>query len=520
MIIQIIRDLIPWLTPPIIGAIIGYVTNDIAIRMLFRPLATVRIFGLRLPFTPGIFPKERHVLSRSIGRMVSKELITEDALRRQIRSEKTQVQLTASVSELSARLLSTTFSGLSGSLNGVISSSLEQFVRELINRFLGSRDIIYAVRDIISRAVSSISASNAGELIERWGLPSFVSERLLPLLADPSTRESLTASAAEAVGSHAGELVSDSLISALTDILMPLLDPAVDRLVEWLHSEEMERELERQGRKLVSDILEKLNLLQRFILTAGQFDRRLDEKMPEIVGDTIATVESLARDPANQRRALAIMGKAVRDWRGRAEPDGAAAAKGGAGQAVALLVDALLAELAKPDLRRKIAHAMESLLLKDGDPTMGRVLNRVLGLREEEIVDRLSTLVLDYLSRKETADLVSSEIIRFVTQFLRNNAETPVGEVLGIDSEKKGKLDSFLTGRLIALVDAKMPEILSGIDVERLVVEKIDALDVRDVERLIREVIATHLRWIDVFGAILGAVIGLFQVLLRILHLS
>jgi uncharacterized membrane protein YheB (UPF0754 family) len=56
--------------------------------------------------------------------------------------------------------------------------------------------------------------------------------------------------------------------------------------------------------------------------------------------------------------------------------------------------------------------------------------------------------------------------------------------------------------------------------VEELVVQKIDGLDVRDVERLILEVLSTHLRWINVFGAILGFVIGLVQVGLRIFHVS
>ena len=70
--------------PPLLGAIIGYVTNDIAIRMLFRPLTANRVLGVRLPFTPGIIPKQRHELAESIGLMVSRELITEEVLRRQI----------------------------------------------------------------------------------------------------------------------------------------------------------------------------------------------------------------------------------------------------------------------------------------------------------------------------------------------------------------------------------------------------------------------------------------------------
>ncbi|MBE3064659.1 MAG: DUF445 family protein, partial [Spirochaetes bacterium] len=69
------------------------------------------------------------------------------------------------------------------------------------------------------------------------------------------------------------------------------------------------------------------------------------------------------------------------------------------------------------------------------------------------------------------------------------------------------------------LVDAKLPEILRGVDVEELVVRKIEGLDVKDVERLLLQVIASHLKWINVFGAILGFLIGLVQDILRLLRL-
>ena len=75
-----------WIVPPLVGAVIGYVTNVIAIRMLFRPLTEKRILGLRVPLTPGIIPRQRHTLSESIGVMVSRDLITEDAVRGQLSS--------------------------------------------------------------------------------------------------------------------------------------------------------------------------------------------------------------------------------------------------------------------------------------------------------------------------------------------------------------------------------------------------------------------------------------------------
>ena len=73
-----------FVVPPIAGAIIAYTTNVIAIRMLFRPLREIRVFGIRLPFTPGILPRQRANLAQSIGSMVERELVTPEVLRERL----------------------------------------------------------------------------------------------------------------------------------------------------------------------------------------------------------------------------------------------------------------------------------------------------------------------------------------------------------------------------------------------------------------------------------------------------
>ena len=65
---------------PLVGAAIGYLTNWLAIRMLFLPYGEKRLFGRRLPFSPGLIPRERDVLAGSIGRIVSRELINEETI--------------------------------------------------------------------------------------------------------------------------------------------------------------------------------------------------------------------------------------------------------------------------------------------------------------------------------------------------------------------------------------------------------------------------------------------------------
>jgi len=69
-----------FLVGPIVGAIIGLITNGVAIRMLFRPLHPVKVFGWTLPFTPGIIPKEKERISKACGSVVGEFLINEEVM--------------------------------------------------------------------------------------------------------------------------------------------------------------------------------------------------------------------------------------------------------------------------------------------------------------------------------------------------------------------------------------------------------------------------------------------------------
>ena len=57
-----------YLLGPLVGGVIGYITNDVAIRMLFRPHQPKYLFGIHIPFTPGIIPKERFRIAQAVAR--------------------------------------------------------------------------------------------------------------------------------------------------------------------------------------------------------------------------------------------------------------------------------------------------------------------------------------------------------------------------------------------------------------------------------------------------------------------
>jgi len=63
----------------LIGALIGWITNKVAIKLLFRPVEPFKI--PLLPFTlQGVIPKRKKDISKSIGEIVAVELISVDEI--------------------------------------------------------------------------------------------------------------------------------------------------------------------------------------------------------------------------------------------------------------------------------------------------------------------------------------------------------------------------------------------------------------------------------------------------------
>ncbi|MEH2400229.1 DUF445 domain-containing protein [Nostoc sp.] len=83
-----------YVSPPVLGGIIGYFTNDIAIKMLFRPYRAIYIAGRRVPFTPGLIPRNQERLALNISKTIMGSLLTPQELqnlaRRLLQTERVQ----------------------------------------------------------------------------------------------------------------------------------------------------------------------------------------------------------------------------------------------------------------------------------------------------------------------------------------------------------------------------------------------------------------------------------------------
>ncbi len=71
---------IDFFVPPVLGAFIGYITNWLAIKMLFRPYEPKYIFGFHIPFTPGLIPKRRKEIAEAIAKTVEEHILPQEKL--------------------------------------------------------------------------------------------------------------------------------------------------------------------------------------------------------------------------------------------------------------------------------------------------------------------------------------------------------------------------------------------------------------------------------------------------------
>ena len=82
-----------FLIHPLVGAVIGYITNWIAVKMLFRPSKAIYIGKFKLPFTPGIIPKNQIRLAHGISNTISNSLLNEEVLKENLLSEDIKNQI-------------------------------------------------------------------------------------------------------------------------------------------------------------------------------------------------------------------------------------------------------------------------------------------------------------------------------------------------------------------------------------------------------------------------------------------
>ena len=536
----VLTILLVWVVPILWGALIGYFTNALAIRMLFRPLTRKYLLGIPVPLTPGIIPRRRGELARSIARMVARDLLSTEAVRARLQTETFRVALEAQIRHLRETLLQRPLpelaahagSALRGTDDGGELSWLE-LVRHLLQRLLvrlvGSRGFIYGVRSLVQRLVDEVAARRLHELIGVEQLTALVTGSLLPALGRAELRAQVSGLVKDWLHrQRAANVPLDRFLTPeTTELLMGLfrrnLPALLDVLFTWLRGPRVRRELEVYGRAILRDVLDKLNLMQKVFITAGQYDRSLSERMPEIVTDVIDQAEAATAGVQVREQICGGARHALAQWSTRGLGDLAADSATRLDDLVDHLVARVFDALSGSDVADGAAAPAEEAVRRwyahHGDATVAELAARYLGVQPVAVADFLANQLLGYLARPETGQQIA-ELVPALAGEALGGADTAAGtttlaEVFAVPAATATRLDGVLTRWAIGFLSERLPSVMDTIDIQSLVVAKIDALDARQVEQLLLTVIARHLKWIKLFGAVIGAAIGLLLIALR-----
>jgi len=149
--------LVDILIPPAVGALIGYFTNYVAIKMLFRPYRPYYLFGKRIPFTPGLIPSKREKLAEAIAKVVKENLLTEEVIRSRLNEEEVRRSLKA--------LTETMLLKLDERSEELIYKFLSRFSEREIGEYLDLSIFEEEIDTLISRIIKGLNGKRLGELL-------------------------------------------------------------------------------------------------------------------------------------------------------------------------------------------------------------------------------------------------------------------------------------------------------------------------------------------------------------------
>lgn len=111
-----------------VGAAIGWFTNFIAVKMLFKPFKPIKFFGITLQ---GLIPKRKCEIAKSIGEIVEMELLSFNDLWDRLLTEENRKLL---LSNLDLKVKEVTENKLPSFFPKAIKGMISRYIGEIINR--------------------------------------------------------------------------------------------------------------------------------------------------------------------------------------------------------------------------------------------------------------------------------------------------------------------------------------------------------------------------------------------------
>ena len=516
------------LAPPCIGAFIGYLTNKIAIRMLFRPLRPWHLFGVRVPMTPGIIPSRRHQLAVNIGEMVGRHLLSARDIGAAISQEPFQEHLSTladlRVNEILRREL--------GSLPDIVPERFKAYVQigvktlkyylgEGVNRYLASDEFTEKMTASIESRLEALAERDLNRLISPEGRQSlylFIDQVIKDLLGGGATEQWLGLYLAESLRRSAarGQSVADLLPDGLAPLLRELIRAQTGAMLAKMGAQLADPVLRQQvikgilaGAEHFLDSLGPVGAMARGFLEMDTFEHKVGEYLDTREEDLIAWLGK----PEVQERMTTVLIDQVEGWLAKPladlladmDEDRFAAV---CGTCASQLLAALRTEGTLTGLNAMLHVAMEDLL-DSGKRPIGELARQFFpGDSGRMLKDTVVQECIELFRSSRTERLVNAMVGAMVDSLLAR----PIGKLANIVPHgiRQG-ISEYIVHTANRMFLREVPGVVESLNIQRVVTEKVDSLNLLQLERLLLSIMEEQFKYINLFGALLGFLLGLLN---------
>ncbi len=505
-----------------IATIHGFGAAWLAIWMLFHPYRPVKFLGLTI-WPQGMIPRHREKLAESIGKAVGNELVSQetvfDAL---FETSFLQRKIEEFVESYTKDLLSTNYPSFIDALPSPARAQILDTISGLQYR-LAEHIAAMLKSDVTSEAIRSFVDRQIDEVLERRvedtltdeafaEIRSFVEGRFRSLVHAQGFEQKVS----EFVSSRLDDLARSN--ATLADTFTPdtiafikeridsHVPPIVHHLADIATSESTQKQIGALIKREVDDYYEHLSLIKKIFISRERIHREVDE----LVNKTLPRrIEEYLRGPAFEQEAEAflnstidkVLSQPLQTLIGQIDSDKF--------ESIKLQLTNRILEMAKSEeLTNSIAtHVIEAL-----DRLRPQTLSAALSHVDPDLVQRakkfLTTSLLGLLARDDTARTINAILSSQIEQLMI----APIGRLGDHISENSMKRAAeALVERITRAARERLPTAIAEFDVGGLVRKKVSEYPLEKLESLVLSVAQQHLKKIEIFGAIIGFLIGVGQ---------
>lgn len=492
---------------PLTAGTVGYVTNWLAIKMLFRPhRPRWYSFGW-----VGIIPRTRHMLSRNVADMVGSRLFTPEDIAKAFESDRFRTALNNAVSHFTETVMHRDES--IGHLAERAGFPLEMLTDALQN--ILQQD---SVRRALTDTAAALLAGYSEEAIQRPlsafpAAPRILKEGGDRLIAENRWRTPLALYLQNTLlGTVRSGKSIQELFPALTDDVLdrlaaPLADAGISLMADAVQTDEARDFFARQTVKMKDALIPSDGFFGA--LKKGMMDMVVsDATIMNAVSKQIPELSENLRTNSEVRKAVQRTITTKLKELSRTPLSALLAEKGiDANTICGTAAHALTAAIHTDALRRSLAEGIDSFCTRNADLPMATLLEQA-GITAETRSGLYSTAAHRLLSSGATAPAAAA--------LVQHLGGTPLSRITAqFTPQQVDRLNRTVAEKAQSALRIHLPAFLASVDVPGTVKARIDALDLNEVEHLLFSFMSEHFQWINILGFIIGALVGILEVALR-----